>query len=373
MIEPSLTAKFGHYYLLWFERSNTYSCIDRVFYEHLQVWLESNSKSAFATKLQARYDLELELAEWQYDRVQSYLNSCKGAISETPRPSKIPEVPTTLPHAHSYLLGHSSIAIQFSHDSLRNMLHPLIAHLEVPTTSQPALALGIYLNHDKIYLSNPSELTRSFAVEEYHKLQGQVLMQLINAQHQKEEKDWLGLLHASAVAKNEQALLLFGPSGSGKSTLTALLAAHGFELLADDLVPILAADKKLYQNPAAVNIKSESFQFLEPYWPEAKTYSDRLFSKGKSPSRYIPMHTHLGSKGYACRHLIKVRYQKDSAASLVALDFKEGLETLIPEAWLHPQERNAKAFLQWLGTVQFFELTYSDFQEVLPLLEQLTT
>jgi hypothetical protein len=372
MKKPNLTTKFGHYYLLWFEPSNTYSCIDAVFYEHLQVFFECVGKADFYHKLCARYDLELELAEWQYERLQSYLSSCQQEAEADALPSKSPKPPETPQYQGRYQIGNSLIAMNFSHKDLLDMMHPLIAHLEAPSSAQATVSFSILLEDQKLYLYRTNKLLKVVAYKEYHKLQGALLMQLINAQHQQEEKHWLGLFHASAVAKNEQALLLFGASGSGKSTLTSLLAAHGFELLADDLVPMLAADQKLYQNPAAVNIKEESYEIIEAFWPHSGTYAERIHTKGKGTSRYIPMHTHLESKGYACQHLIKVRYQKDSTASLEPLDFKEGLETLIPEAWLHPEKSNAQAFMQWLGTVSFFELTYSDFKEALPLLEQLS-
>jgi hypothetical protein len=45
-------------------------------------------------------------------------------------------------------------------------------------------------------------------------------------------------LHAGAVRGRHGALVICGPSGVGKSTLTAALAARGYPLAADDMVPI---------------------------------------------------------------------------------------------------------------------------------------
>ena len=46
------------------------------------------------------------------------------------------------------------------------------------------------------------------------------------------------MIHAGAVTRDEQALLLPGVSGAGKTTLTYALAARGWCTLADDLLAL---------------------------------------------------------------------------------------------------------------------------------------
>ncbi|MDB5375294.1 MAG: hypothetical protein JWP04_3936 [Belnapia sp.] len=57
------------------------------------------------------------------------------------------------------------------------------------------------------------------------------------------------LLHASSVARNEDALLLLGPPGSGKSDLVLRLLQSGWSLVADDQVALRAEAGQLH--PAA--------------------------------------------------------------------------------------------------------------------------
>jgi hypothetical protein len=369
--QPHYTVRFGKYHLLWFLQSNTYSCVDEIFFKHLKSFFFAKSKVDFCHYLIHSFKLSTEVADWQYQRIQEYLESCNRVIaSDNPIPLKESKE-IKLKFSKYYLLRNSIVQLGFSDAELMKLIHPSISHLETFEQTTANSKADITLINDFIRFAQDGGPVTHYELNNLHKLQGKVSMYLMNTFHGMKEIDWLGLFHASAVAKNERALLLFGASGSGKSTLTGLLAAHGFELLADDLVPMLAKDQKLYQNPAAVNIKEASYEILEAYWPHSSAYTERIHTKGKGASRYIPMHTHLESKGYACQQLIKVRYQKDSPARLDPMDFKEGLETLIPEAWLHPDASNAQAFMQWLGTVRFFELTYSDFKEALPLLEQL--
>ncbi len=48
------------------------------------------------------------------------------------------------------------------------------------------------------------------------------------------------MLHASSVARGEDAVLLLGPSGSGKSDLVLRLIQSGWSLVADDQVALQA-------------------------------------------------------------------------------------------------------------------------------------
>lgn len=77
-------------------------------------------------------------------------------------------------------------------------------------------------------------------------LKEEVLLRFIRAR-----RDLLWL-HAGAVARNDEALVICGRSGSGKSTLVTLLCERGWQLMSDDVAPILMnADEVLpfFQTP----------------------------------------------------------------------------------------------------------------------------
>jgi GTPase SAR1 family protein len=57
------------------------------------------------------------------------------------------------------------------------------------------------------------------------------------------------LLHAAAVSRNGQALLLVGPSGSGKTTTCLNLVQHGWQLLANDVVMVGRREGRVYAFP----------------------------------------------------------------------------------------------------------------------------
>lgn len=73
------------------------------------------------------------------------------------------------------------------------------------------------------------------------------------------------VLHASAVAVGDRAVLFCGPSGAGKSTLAAALSARGFSLLADDQCVLSdpgAGDLMVYPDGRAMKLWDEAIDRL---------------------------------------------------------------------------------------------------------------
>ena len=163
--------------------------------------------------------------------------------------------------------------------------------------------------------------------------------------------------------------MFFGPSGSGKSTLTALLAANGFEFVADDLVPLQGENHHIYSSPKAISVKKPIPASILKFWPALKNKKNHY--KGKQPLTYLNLDS-SEIKPMPCKYLILVRYSEHYKTKLQQLDFKQGLEILIPEAWLSPEEQHANSFLRWLETVTFYSLEYSNYKDVIPLIESLS-
>ena len=191
-------------------------------------------------------------------------------------------------------------------------------------------------------------------------------MELLCALNQNEESDWLGTFHASTVKKNNNTIVLIGDSGSGKSTFTALLMANGFDLVADDITPILAKDKNVYGYPAGVSIKSGAFDTLNSIIPGFKNLKEVYINPFKGYVKYMPSNnTKNITQGYNCRTLVYVSYKKDSETKLEAFDLNKALQILIPESWLEPSKTNAKQFMEWLKALKCYKLTYSNYKEAI--------
>ena len=60
-----------------------------------------------------------------------------------------------------------------------------------------------------------------------------------------------GLVHATTVAVDRRAVLIFGPSGSGKSSLALQLMAAGAVLVSDDQTLLSRREDQLWAAPPA--------------------------------------------------------------------------------------------------------------------------
>jgi hypothetical protein len=114
------------------------------------------------------------------------------------------------------------------------------------------------------------------------------------------------VLHASAILHDGKVTLFLGESGAGKSTLAAVLAQHGYSVLADDVMPI-------------------SFDHGEPcVWPGArafKLWSDSIDSLGISREQLEPISNR--SQKYYVMNQHTVTDAAYPVAEIIVLDSSE--------------------------------------------------
>ena len=72
-------------------------------------------------------------------------------------------------------------------------------------------------------------------------------------------------LHASGAVLNGQSFALTGPSGAGKSTLAASLAADGYSVLTDDILPLTIEKDEIYTHSGYSRLRlfPNSFENLQ--------------------------------------------------------------------------------------------------------------
>jgi len=191
--------------------------------------------------------------------------------------------------------------------------------------------------------------------------------------HHKKEHDWLGTFHASTVSNGKEAIMLVGDSGNGKSTFCALLMASGLDLMADNITPVLSKDQEVYRYPAAISIKQGAFEMLNSYFPNFNAFDSFDSGTKKGLLKYLPPKAQAGNtpQHVPCTKIVYVKYTPETNTTLTASSAEKVLQTLIPDSWVSPQQKNARQFLNWLKNIAYYELSYSDNDKAIALFKQL--
>jgi len=172
----------------------------------------------------------------------------------------------------------------------------------------------------------------------------------------------MATFHASTISNKEEAIMIIGGSGNGKSTLSAVLMAHGFDLLADDFTPMLAKNQHLYRFPAAISIKKGAFALIGGLFDGFDALESEVSTSKHTTVKYLPPSKPFKSskKHFECRKLVMVKYTSDVKSELRECSPEKILQTFIPDSWISPKPEHSKQFLDWLKDLKLYELTYSD-------------
>lgn len=359
-LAPTYEKFFGESWVLWYCKSNSYSIVESSFKELLDVYLQSNNLETFKTKLED-YDNGLN-TEQLAETFKNYLTESNSASN----PSSLKN--STLNKSKRKIIKHyniegSIIKVFYDSELVLKTVHPALAHHTVESSDIVKVSFDIYLQNEYLYLFKDEQLITCVPKTDYHLIQGKFIMHLLCSIHNKDEADWLATFHGSTLTDSISSILFIGKSGKGKSTLCALLSSSGFDLLADDVSPMLSQNKNIYYNPSAISIKEGAFAVLKPIVKRFNSFPLIKFNPSKGLLKYIPFNRPEKSH-YPCNAVVLVNYKQNSKTIIEKVPIKEALQTLIPDSWLSPSPLHAKQFLDWLETLNTYKLTYSDTNSV---------
>ena len=364
MSSPLLTKTIEDKRYLWLEGTNQYVVLEHKAFTVVEKLINGVLPKTIAihleTTLLVPFEAALNFVKELEERVlNSSITVQEKSIIEL---SKV-TIPDKFKVITTYRVNNTLIKVSYKGDLEASYIHPKFAHLETETADKET-DFEVFTANDKIYLAINNKVKYGWSKEEIHYFQGKFSMEFIQAMYHKEESEWMGVFHASAVSNQQKAVLFLGDSGNGKSTSLALLQKHGFQCLADDFVPVAATNKEVYHFPAAISVKNSSLQTLAPLYPllnDTKEYHLIRLNKRVRylPPNYTDTQTHL-----ACKDLVFIKYQKDVALSFSKISKQKAFEQLVPDSWLSPKKENAATFLEWFATLNCYQITYSQTNEM---------
>ena len=352
--------------IVWAENANEYLVLENTTAEILEKLSKGTSVNQIAETLSNTlsvpakesldFVLELERTFYKEEKVEKL--EIVDRYKNTKRPQNFEFI-------KFYKINDIVFKISFLSEKELSFIHPKFAHLSIDEVTDFKNNFEVFIKHNYIFLYVNNILIGSWDNANIHFFQGKFSMELIQKIHQKEEDKWLGVFHASAVSNGKKSILFLGDSGNGKSTSLALLQANGFTCLADDFVPINADNEEVYSFPAAISIKKNSLETLLPLYPELKNSAEYNFKRLNKIVRYLkPNNTNFLSH-LPCKDLVFIKYEKNSALKFDKIAKINAFMQLVPDSWLSPIKENAQVFLDWFDSLNCYQITYSDNNEMI--------
>ncbi|CAL2084640.1 hypothetical protein [Tenacibaculum dicentrarchi] len=349
--------------VLWLQNKNQYIVIEHVVAQIITLLNNNFSNKEIAHTLADKITVpEQELIDFIQDISENILSENK-TDSKNNSNTIILNIPQEFEYHYYYKMNTVILKVSFLSDYEKYLVHPKFAHLEIenPENSfKETHHYKVYSTENHISFSIDNQIIDTWNLNEVHYFQGKFSMKIVEHIHRKEEAEWLGVFHASAISNGKESMLFLGDSGNGKSTSLALLQANDFTCLADDFVPIDAEKNHIYSFPSAISIKKNSLPTLLPIYPELETSAEYNFERlGKIVRYLIPNNTDY-QQHLPCKALIFIKYKKNSDLQITKISKLNAFEQLVPDSWLSPIPKNAEKFMNWFEKLPCYQLTYSD-------------
>ncbi|KOY50932.1 HPr kinase [Polaribacter dokdonensis DSW-5] len=358
--------------ITWFKNSNEYVIFENTTADILKRIHKGIPIKVIAEAVSKKLSVPLEKS---IDFIIDLENQINKSLTKI-RPELINDYrdikkPKTYTYTKYYQINDVIFQVSYLNDLELSYIHPKFAHLEISETKKIHFYYEIFIDSNYIFLYLDNEFVGAWSSREIHFFQGKFSMEIIQKIHKKEEKEWLGVFHASAISNGEKSVLFLGDSGNGKSTSLALLQANGFTCLADDFVPISANEIQVFSFPAAISIKKNSLETLLPIYPELATSAEYNFERLNKVVRYLKPNNDNYKSHLPCRDLIFIKYEKNSELEFNRISKLEAFQQLVPDSWLSPEKENAEQFLNWFENLNCYQLRYSNNEKMINTVHQL--
>jgi predicted RNA-binding protein with PIN domain len=350
--------------IVWLKESNKYLVLNSNTLALIKK-KSSLSLNGFLTLMTESLNVDVSIAKKINKDISELLLETKEL--DLKRDIKHPDPIKSCQLINYYSFNNTIIKVGFDAEETKSLIHQKYRHLVIDHVNSFDVEYSIFNSDHSLFIFKNNKIVGSWDIgTQLHEFQGKFSMELICSFYNKTEHDWMGVFHASTISKNNHSIMFTGDSGNGKSTLISILMANGYNVIADDFSPVLRSDFKTYCFPSAISIKEKSFNLIEQLYPDFINYNEYYINELKGNVKYLPPISKETSAN--CSSVIWVKYAKGTESSLKKVSIKDALKKILPDAWISNKEVNAKAFLKWIEKTAFYELNYSDNNQLIDII-----
>lgn len=303
---------------------------------------------------QAEVDLGRSLSSWDHDLL-SPLRPPLPAQPVLARP------PLHEYAAQDYRVNGHAIRVWVSDPEIVEEISPRLEAFQAFGPGKPDLEFHVWTAHGQILLAYNSELVA--AEENPNAIRAILLQEMVR--HTEAQREWLGVVHAGACGTNTSCILLAGKSHSGKTTLCAALMASGLKFYCDDSAAIGCGDLKISPMPFRMMVREGSLDVLKDRFPGiiTSTASERY---GQKVRFLAPAAEQVAASASCATAIIFVSFSPGDTTAMRKLDLLATLLRLQESGfWVRHDRESIEAFLGWLQSLTAFTLVYSNLDEAI--------
>ena len=349
--------------IVWLKKSNKYLVLNTNTLELIKKKSSLSSKD-FLTLITESLHVDVSIAKKINKDISELLLEAKELELKQNIKLSDPIKPCQLINYYSF--NNTIIKVGFDSEETKSLIHQKYRHLLINHVNSYDVEYAIFNSGDTLFIYKNNQIVGSWDSTQLHEFQGKFSMELICSFYNKTEHDWMGVFHASTISKNNRSIMFTGDSGNGKSTLVSILMANGYNVIADDFSPVLRTDFKTYCFPSAISIKEKSYNLIEQLYPELKSFNEYYINELKGNVKYLPPISKETSAN--CSSVIWVKYTEGKESSMKKVSIQDALKKILPDAWISNKEVNANAFLKWIEKTAFYELNYSDNNQLIDII-----
>ena len=346
--------------IVWFKASNSYIILEEIAAQLVNQILENKTPQKIATGLAEKLTISEQEATTIIKDLNDQIvipNTTKTSEEHTSKSKYV--LPSNFTFKKNYLINRKIFKVEFANEFQLSLIHPKFAHLETQESSKIDHTFQVFNSNRLIHLVLDGEFIGAWESKNVHYFQGKFSMKIIECIYNKNEAEWMGVFHASAINYKNDNILILGDSGNGKSTSLALLQTQGFQCIADDFVPIDQAHD-VYSFPAGISIKKKAVSVLLKEYPTLETSAEYHYERLKKTVRYLPPEKIDYHKKVPCKALVFIKYDESVDFEISEISKLKAFEHLVPDSWISSVPQNAATFLEWFEQLPCYQLTYSN-------------
>lgn len=329
---------------------------------------------------EARHDVRNATQEWMSlglvesapdDPPTIALSEMGSETSDNLLPSE-PLTPHPLSSTYAFELAGQGFVLRFSDENLKwSVIEPLL-HLSADDVSSP-VTIDVFESEERYVITREKVIVAGCAfVDELAPL---VAQEALHAACQ--GGDFLVCIHAAVHSLGKACIVLPGVGGTGKTTLSAALIKDGFRYFTDEVALLDRRTLRVVPAPVSLRVKQGSWKMVSGMFPDFLTLPTHSLTDGSRlrllppPAGSFQQDPEEGNVVKCLVFLSRSSEEKTFIRPLSRIEVFQRIQECGYSVVGILDQRTVAQILQWIKTVDCYEMTMNSLPEAVEIVRGL--